>query len=181
MALEYLGETLMEQGRYDEALRSFEAALHTFSWLRRPYRGMTEMLLRQAKDPQKALEYVEKIIDFEGLSKLEIRNNGRPQDDYWALKAWALASAGRSSDVAAAIENAVKATSPKCLPDLATTYYRAGMAMQALGNISQAKEHFRRAVEFDPHGRRGTLANAALQESGVWCAPASEPAALARG
>jgi tetratricopeptide (TPR) repeat protein len=181
MALEYLGETLMEQGRYDEALRSFEAALHTFSWLRRPYRGMTEMLLRQAKDPQKALEYVEKIIDFEGLSKLEIRNNGRPQDDYWALKAWALASAGRSSDVAAAIENAVKATSPKCLPDLATTYYRAGMAMQALGNISEAKENFRRAVEFDPHGRRGMLANAALQESSVWRAPASEPAALARG
>jgi len=31
MALEYLGDTLMEQGRYDEAQRSFEAALHTFT------------------------------------------------------------------------------------------------------------------------------------------------------
>lgn len=180
MALEYLGDTLMEEGRYDEAQRCFEAALHTFTWLRRPYRGMAEMLLRQGKDPQKALEYVESIIDFAGLSQLQIKNNGRPQDDYWALKAWALASIGRSSEVAAAIESALKATSPKCMPDLATTHYRAGMAMQALGNVSEAKEHFRRAVEFDPNGRRGTLANAALKETGVWRTPVTEPQALAR-
>jgi tetratricopeptide (TPR) repeat protein len=141
---------------------------------------VSRLLFTHLPGCEKALEYVGKIVDFEGLSKLEVKNNGRPQDYYWALKAWALASLGRSSEVAAAIENAVKATSPKCLPDLATTYYRAGMAMQALGNMSDAKEHFRRAVEFDPHGRRGTLANAALQESSVWRAPASEPATLAR-
>jgi len=29
-ALEYLGDALMEQGRYDEAMRSYEAALHAF-------------------------------------------------------------------------------------------------------------------------------------------------------
>jgi hypothetical protein len=42
------------------------------------------------------------------------------------------------------------------------------MAMQALGNISEAQEHFRRAVEFDPNGRRGTLAKAALKDARVW-------------
>jgi tetratricopeptide (TPR) repeat protein len=168
MALEYLCDTLMEERRYDEALRCFEAALHTFTWLRRPYRGMAEMLLRQGKDPQKALQYVESIIDFAGLSQLQIRNNGRPQDDYWSLKAWALACIGRSSEVPGAIENALKATSPKCRPDLAATHYRAGMAMQVLGNISEAQRHFRRAVEFDPQGRRGTPAKAALREASVW-------------
>jgi hypothetical protein len=40
--------------------------------------------------------------------------------------------------------------------------------LQALGNVSEANEHFRRAVEFDPHGRRGTLSNAALQDTSVW-------------
>jgi tetratricopeptide (TPR) repeat protein len=180
MALEYLGDTLMEEGRYDEAQRSFEAALHTFTWLRRPYRGMAEMLLRQGKDPQKALQYVESIVDFAGLSQLQIKNNGRPQDDYWSLKAWALACAGRSSEIAAAIESALKATSPKCLPDLAATHYRAGMAMQALGNVSEAKEHFRSAVEYDPQGRRGRLASAAMHDTGVWRAPATEPQALVR-
>jgi tetratricopeptide (TPR) repeat protein len=173
MALEYLGDTLLEERLYDEALRCFEAALHTLTWFRRPYRGMAEMLLRQGKDPQKALQYVESIIDFAGLSQLQIRNNGHPQDDYWSLKAWALASMGRSSEVAGAIENALKATSPKCRPDLAATHYRAGMAMQVLGNISEAQEHFRQAVEFDPNGRRGTLAKtamakAALKEAHDW-------------
>jgi len=168
MALEYLGDALMEQGRYDDATRSFEAALHTFTWLRRPYRGMAEMSLRRGNDPQQSLAYVEKIVDFAGLSKIQRQNNGKPQDDYWALKAWALASSGRSSEVASAIEEAVKATDPKCLPDLATTHYRAGMAMRALGNVTEANGHFRKAVEFDPRGRRGILANAALSETSAW-------------
>ena len=168
MALEYLGDTLMEQGRYDEAMRSYEAALHTFTWLRRPYRGMAEMLLRQGKNPAQALTYVEKIIDFEGLSLVQRKSNGRPQDDYWALKAWALASLGQSSAVPEAIENAIKATSPKCRPDLATTHYRVGRAMQILGNEGEAAEHFRKAVELDPHGRRGTLANSVLRDTTVW-------------
>ena len=94
--------------------------------------------------------------------------NGRPQDDYWTLKAWALAAIGRTSEVADAIESAVKATDPKCLPDLATTYYRAGMAMQAMGKQSAANQHFQRAIELDPHGRRGALSKAAMREQMVW-------------
>jgi len=62
----------------------------------------------------------------------------------------------------------VKATDAKCLPDLATTYYRAGMAMQAMGNSSSANQHFRKAIELDPHGRRGTLSKAAMREQTVW-------------
>ncbi len=173
MALEYLADALMEQGRYDEASRSFEAALHTFTWLRRPYRGMAEMALRRGQDPQQALVYVEKILDFAGLSKIQRQNNGKPQDDYWALKAWALASAGRSSEVAEAIAKAIQATDPKCLPDLGTTHYRAGMALRALGNVTEANGHFRKAVEFDARGRRGLLANAALTETSVWGKPRS--------
>jgi tetratricopeptide (TPR) repeat protein len=167
-ALEYLGDALMEQGRYDEATRSYEAALTAFPWLRRPYRGMAEMLLRQEKSPDKALEYIEKIVDFSGLSWRQQKLNGSPQDDYWALKAWALARLGRSSEAAQAIEKAVSTTAKNCLPDLATTHYRAGMAMQALGNLTPANEHFKKAVELDPHGRRGTLANVALREGSVW-------------
>src|SRR6266849_3283998 len=133
--------------------------------MRRPYRGMAEILLRQGKNPKQALEYVEKIIDFAGLSSRQ--RNGRPQDEYWGLKAWALALLGRSSEVPAAIENALKATNKTCLPDLASAHYYAGMAMQALGAHSSANEHFNRAVEFDPKGRRGVLARSALREYGV--------------
>jgi tetratricopeptide (TPR) repeat protein len=163
-ALEFLGEALMEQGRYEEATRSYEAALHAFPWVHRPYRGLAEMLLRQEKNPRQALEYVEKIMDWSGLSWRQRQSNGKPQDDYWALKAWALACLGRSSEVAPAIENALSATDKKVLPDLAATHYRAGMAMQALGNVTSANEHFQKALDLDPQGRRGALAKAALHE-----------------
>jgi tetratricopeptide (TPR) repeat protein len=165
VALEQLGEALMEQGRNEEAMRSFQAALHAFPWRHRPYRGMAEMLLRQGKNPAQALEYIEKIIDFTGLTWRQRKMNGKPQDDYWALKAWALAEMGRASEVPDAIENALKATDPKVRPDVATTHYRIGMAMQALGNLTSANDHFKLAVEFDPKGRRGTQATAALRSA----------------
>ena len=64
-----------------------------------------------------------------------------------------------------ALAHALKATDRTSLPDLAATHYRAGMAMQALGKQSSANEHFKRAMELDPAGRRGTLAKAALRDS----------------
>lgn len=161
-ALEHLGDALMEQGRYDEAMRSYEAAVYAFSWRRRPYRGMAEMLLRQGKQTEQALNWIEKIIDFTGLSYGQRKRNGRPQDDYWALKAWALARMGRRQEAESAIESALKATDKRVLPDLATTYYRAGMAMQVLGDETKAREYMKRAAELDPVGRRGTLAKAAM-------------------
>jgi tetratricopeptide (TPR) repeat protein len=167
-ALEYLGEALMEQGRHEEAMRSYEAALHAFPHLKRPYRGMAEMLLRRGEKPELALEYIEKIIDFSGLSRAQRAMNGKPQDDYWVLKAWALARLGRTSEVAEAIENAVRTTDKNAAPDMASTHYRGGMALQAMGNESAANEHFKLAVQFDPHGRRGTLAKAAMRETSIW-------------
>ena len=167
-ALEYLGDALLEQGRYDEAMRSYEAALLAFPWRHRPYRGMAELLLRRGEKPGQALEYIEKIIDFSGLSWSQRKGNGKPQDDYWALKSWALARVGNTSEVAEAIENALRDTNKNTAPDLATTHYRAGMAMQALGDESAANTHFKLAIELDPHGRRGMLATAALRETGVW-------------
>ena len=110
---------------------------------------------------------MESILDFSDVAWHQRKLNGRAQDDYWALKAWALARLGRSSEVEPAIENALKATDRTSLPDLAATHYRAGMAMQALGKQSSANEHFKRALELDPAGRRGTLSRAALRDSKV--------------
>ncbi len=168
MALQFLADALMEQGRYDEAMRSYEAALQAVPGYRRPYRGMAEMTLRQGKNPQQALEYVENILGSSGLAWPARGINGRPQDDYWALKAWALAQFGRSGEVAPAIDEAFKATNKKSLVDLAMTNYRAGMAMQAIGNQSSANDYFKRARDLDPHGHCGMLAQAALRQRSVW-------------
>jgi tetratricopeptide (TPR) repeat protein len=163
-ALENLGETLMEQGRYEEASRSYEAALHAVVWLRRPYRGMAEMLLRRGQNAAEALELSERILDVSGMSWRERKANGRSEHDYWGLKAWALAELGRAAEVLPAVENAVKSTDKSSRPDLATTHYRAGMAMLALGSDTAAARHFNLAMELDPAGRRGTLAKYQLDE-----------------
>jgi Tfp pilus assembly protein PilF len=76
--------------------------------------------------------------------------------------AWALARLGRRQETEEAIENALKATA-KNVPDLAITYHRAGLAMQALGEEAAARDYFERAMQTDPSGRRGTLAKAAMQ------------------
>ena len=167
-ALECLGDALMEQGRYDDAMRSYEAALHAAPGFRVPYRRMAELLLRQGKDTELALEYAERINDRVGMSWRDQHLSRRIQDDYWAVKAWALARLGRSAEVAPAIANAMKATNKKSPLDLAGTHYRAGMAMLALGQEAAAKEHFKRAVEYDPLGWRGALAKAELRGRSAW-------------
>ena len=166
--LEHLGNALMEQGRYEEAQRSLEAAVHARPGFRRAYRGMAEILLRQHKDPQRALEYVEQIVGASGPSWNRLGINGEVRDDYWALKAWALAELGRSEEVAGAIENAIRLTSVKDKPSAAMMYYRVGMAMQAIGNDARSAEYFERVRQADPEGRAGKLARAALGERPVF-------------
>jgi tetratricopeptide (TPR) repeat protein len=167
-ALDYLGNALMEMGRYDEAQRTFEAAVQAKPGFRRPYIGMAEILLRQHKDPPKALEYVEQIVGPDGPSWNKWGVNGEVRDDYWAVKAWALAELGRGAEVAPAIERAIHFTNPKSRPALATTYYRAGMAAQTMGDEKMAFQYFERAREADPDGRAGKLAKAALGEHSVF-------------
>ena len=168
VALEYLGDALLEQGRYDEAMRSYEAAAHALPGYRRPYRGMAELILRQGRDPVRALEYVERIAGPSGPSRSRFRLRRQPLDDYWALKAWALAQLGRGAEVARVIAEAIRRTNPKSRPDLASTYRRLGLAMRALEREAEAEEYLKTARDADPQGRWSKLARAALGEKRVW-------------
>lgn len=168
LALEYLGDALLEQGRSDEAMRSYEAALHVWPGFRRPYRGMAESMLRQGRDPVRALGYVEQIVGPSGPSRSRITFRRQPLDDYWALKAWALAQLGRGAEVAPAIAEAIRRTNRKSRPDLASTYRRLGLAMRALEREAEAEEYLKKARDADPQGRWSALAKAALGERRVW-------------
>jgi tetratricopeptide (TPR) repeat protein len=164
--LDYLGSALVEQGRYDEATRAFEASLQAESDYPRPLHGLAETLLRQHRDPQRALEYLERIGSKRSLASLW---RGRDlRDDYWAFKAWSLAELGRTAEVEPAIENAFRYTNRKSKPATAATNQRAGMAMLALGNEAKAREYLTRARDADPEGRWGKLAKEALGERSVF-------------
>jgi hypothetical protein len=51
---------------------------------------------------------------------------------------------------------------------MAITCYRAGMAMEAMGQAEQSADYLRRARDSDPEGRAGKLAKAALGERSVF-------------
>jgi len=129
--------------------------------VRRPYIGLANVVLRQHRDPRRALEFLEQV----GTSKRTLGPELR--DEYWALKAWALAESGQTSEVAPAIENAFRYT-PQSKPGVAFTCYNAGMAMLAMGEEAKAREYFQRARESDPEGRWGKLAKEALGERSVF-------------
>ncbi len=167
-ALESLGDALQEQGRHDEALRSYEAALHAAPGSRRPYRGMAELMLRQGRDRARALEYVENIVGPSGPSRNRLTSNGQSHDDYWALKAWALAELGRGAEVAPAVAEAIRVTNAKSHTDVAATYRRLGMAMKALDRQGEAEAYLKKARDADPQGRWAALAAAALAERTVF-------------
>jgi len=150
--LEVLGDALTEQGRYDEAMRSYEAALHAAPGYRRPYRGMAELTLRRGRDAARAMEYVEKIPGPVQASWNPFSMNGKTSDDYWALKAWALASLGRGADVPPAVAEAVRRTNLRSKPDIAATYHRVGLALETIDRKSEAREYLLKAREADPYG-----------------------------
>jgi len=166
--LEFLGDALLEQGRYDEAQRSYEAAIHTVPSFRRPYRGLAEIVLRQGRDASRALQYVESIAGKQGPPSSRFTINGKAADDYWALKAWALAECGRGAEVDQVVEEAIHNTNSKSRPDLAATYRRLGLAMRALGRQAEADQYLKQAAAADPNGRWSELARAALAEKSVW-------------
>ena len=166
--LELLGDALMEQGRGDDALRSYEAALHAAPGFRRPYRGMAELILRRGNDAVRALECVENVVGPSGPSWNRWSIIGQSADDYWSLKAWALAQLGRGAEVANAVAEAIRKTNRKSPPDLAATYRRLGMAMQAIDRQAEAEEYLKKARDVDPHGRWAPLVKAALGERSVW-------------
>ena len=169
-ALEFLGDALAEQDRPEEALRSYEAALRAAPGFRRPYRGMAELVLRRGREPARALEYIENIVGPKGPSWNRWTINGQPADDYWALKAWALAELGRGGEVDAAVAEAIRKTNAQSRPDVAATYRRLGLAMQALDRQAEAEQYLEKAVTADPHGRWSGLAKAALGRRSVWSA-----------
>jgi tetratricopeptide (TPR) repeat protein len=165
-ALETLGDVLLEQGRYDEAQRSYAAAVNVVPRFRRPYRGMAELLLRQKK-PELALEYIERLTTSV-KSAGAFRIDGKVSDDYWSLKAWALAELGRGAEVNAAVENAIRSTNSKSRIDMASMCRRTGLALEAIGDRRRADEFFERACKASPRGRWGLLAKTAMAHQKVW-------------
>jgi tetratricopeptide (TPR) repeat protein len=160
LALEELGRVLLAQSRYDDAKRAFEAAAKMAPTRPAAYSGLAEVRLMHGMEAEQALESARRArqlqADRKGLGAI------------WGDEAWALAVLGRSSEAQQAIEAGVKEMDREHRPEVAAFHWRAGMALLAIEQTTNAMQWFVKAVEIDPEGYYGKLAAKHRSQRSVW-------------
>ena len=173
-AFEQLGPVLLAQSRFQDARRAFEAAARLMPANSAAASGLAEVRLREGTDPAQALADAERALELHRNSPLARKTSRESVATIRGNQAWALGLLGRGADAQQAIEAGPREMDLKYTPEVAGFYWRAGMAMAALGNSTAAAGHFRRAAELDPQGYYGGLATGHLREHSVWGAAGIE-------
>jgi tetratricopeptide (TPR) repeat protein len=168
LAFEKLGRVLLAQSRYSDARRAFEAAATISPTRSAAPCGLAEVRLLEGTDPAQALADAERALELYRHSLVERKGARERVATIRGNQAWALGLLGRGADAQQAIEAGPREMDMKYAPEVAGFYWRAGMAMLALGNLTAAAGHFRRAVELDPQGYYGGLAAQHLRQHSVW-------------
>lgn len=168
LAFEHLGRVLMAQDRYEDAKRAFEAAAMLMPARSAAYSDLAELRLLQGFEPVEALEDAERALQLHRDSLLERKKGKERLATIRGNQAWALARLGRSAESQQAIEAGAREMDLHYIPEVAGFYWRAGMAMLAIENVTAAAGHFRRAAELDSQGYYGRLATEHLSQHSVW-------------
>ncbi len=133
MAHDCLGTAFAQQGRDDEAIAQFEAAIRLEPAFENPYPNLAELLHRRGRDA-------------EAIPYFEIARRGRPDDAGLACdEALALAIVGRLGD-AEARYRAVLARAP----DHADALRGLGVLLASRGRVADALPLLRRATQVAP-------------------------------
>jgi|SRR5271157_1211372 len=176
MGSERLGRVLLALGRYEDAREAFETAAELRPTRSAAFSGLAEVRLRQGADPLEALADAERALENHRTARTESASRERLAS-IRGNQAWALAVLGRNAGAEEAIQAGRDEMDPEYRPEAAGFYWRAGMAMLAIQNASEAAgipmrarqessaaaAYFRQAAELDPHGYYGGLAAEHLQ------------------
>jgi hypothetical protein len=154
-----LGFTLTEMARYDEAQRCFETVIELGDKTGGARMGIADLLLLQAKEPEKALGLIEQAMRIR-LPQLVFA-------DRMGSKAWALALIGRLQEMAESISTAVRGINPAQKAVAASVHWKVGKALAAVERIPEAIEHFRAAIQADPQGHSGQISRRELEHYGA--------------
>jgi tetratricopeptide (TPR) repeat protein len=168
--LNLLGEILMFQGRYDEAL----IVLEKESKLRKDgydvYNNIATLYLRQGINLQRALELATKAIENKEAAikkdKSEVKKFGDIIDwgEILGNQAWALAELGQYEQAEQILDKAFTLVSPTYAFGLAALYYRTGEVSWVYQDYTEAAKNFQLAIESDPQGVYRLWAESALKE-----------------
>jgi tetratricopeptide (TPR) repeat protein len=158
-----LGELYLEQSRYDDALRCFEASLR--DWPRRgaTHRAIAETLLRRGDDPAGALKWARLAVEEDRASRTstqEVRETNLGED--LGTLAWAVAVASHDgAEVDRLVSEALSVVGTHLVTSSARVEYHSGLAFAALGDTARRARHLENAARIDSRGRWGRAARAA--------------------
>ena len=163
-ALENLGCTLLRQGHYDEAIEAFEAAIASALGDSAPTISLADVYLELGERPDYALELTQAGARLKSKDWLSRNADRHMWGNLYGNQAWAYARLGNRPAAEEALRLGFQKTDRRFMPGLAGFYYRAGRAMQALGDSAAAREYWDQAYRIDPQGGYGNLAARASRE-----------------
>jgi tetratricopeptide (TPR) repeat protein len=157
-----LGELYLEQGRYDEAVKCFEASLRDWPGHGPFHAQMAGACLRRGDPPADALKWATLAVeeDRAGKGVLPEAYNMNLCEDLGTL-AWAVAAASHDRpQVDRLVDEAVKLAGTLSVPTSAQVNFQSGLAYAALGDEERSAQYLKEAARIDPQGRWGRAARA---------------------
>lgn len=166
LALVNIGYTLLDERRYNEAKQALEEAIQLRPNGAAAYSTLAEVYLRQGIEPQKALDLLNKGIEFKRTSDRQQTVDLHIFGYLYANRAWALMLLGHPAEADDALDEARKYSTVDTKPGAAGVHYRIGRVLLAEKRNPEAAEEFRQARQIDPKGIYARLSEAALRECG---------------
>jgi tetratricopeptide (TPR) repeat protein len=157
-----LGDLYLEQGRYGEATRCFEASLRDWPGHGPFHSHLAEACLRRSDPPAEALQWATLAVeeDRAGKGVLPEAYNMNLCEDLGTL-AWAVAVASHDRpQVDRLVDEAVKLAGTLSVPTSAQVHFQSGLAYAALGDEKRSSQYLEEAARIDPQGRWGRAARA---------------------
>ena len=111
--------------------------------------GLAELRLVRGVEIDQALAFTCQAIEH-----AKRRADGRVPGACYALQAWALALLGRADEAREALAHALRVPEPNPRTS-ASLHWRAGMALLALRQTEEGRQHFQTAYDLDPRGKYG--------------------------
>jgi tetratricopeptide (TPR) repeat protein len=156
---EALGETLLEQEKYAEAIAVFESSLRRSPARGGPDRLIAETILRQGGPASDALRRARAAVaSDEAARKGPEESADINLAESLAVLAWAVAAySGDEAEVKVHLASAFELCPETTKPVRAGLHYHAGRAYAVLGDPAGAAAEFERAAAIDPNGNFGRL------------------------
>jgi tetratricopeptide (TPR) repeat protein len=165
-----LGQVLVEQQRYDEAIACFESGIPHWPQRGGCHRGIAAALLRQGEKAAESLGKARQAVEIdERYNKVPagVRDLHLSEAHAWnlgeslATLAWAEAvNSGDSAEVERLLARAFTLCPENAVPVRAKVHYHAGRAYASLGKREKSASQFERAGSVDPKGIYGRLGKA---------------------